>query len=86
LSAVSLEINAERPHNVHVVVYFVPIGSTGMKKSVKNLRRRVTAWAAGVWQKLHMVKMTANRDALRLNPKMINMPFPFLRAPPSPTR
>jgi hypothetical protein len=78
LSAVSLEINAERPHKVQVVVYFVPIGSTGMKKSVKNLRSRVIAWAAGVWQKLHMVKMMANREAMRLNPKMINMP----RTPP----
>ena len=81
-----MEINAERPHKVQVVVYFVPIGITGMKKSVKNLRSRVTAWAAGVWQKLHMVKMTANRDALRLNPKMINMPIPSLSAPPNSTR
>ena len=56
------------------------------EEECENLRRRVIAWAAGVWQKLHIVKMMARRDALRLNPKMINMPLPLLAASPSSTR
>jgi hypothetical protein len=73
------------PHSVHVVMYLLPRGMTGMKKSVKNDRIRVTAWAAGVWHLEQSWSTMASRWALRLNPNKMNIPVPPAIAP-SPSR
>jgi hypothetical protein len=66
-----------RPHIVHVVIYLLAMGTTGMKKSEKNVLMRVTVWAAGIWQSPHTAKIRTSRYALRFIPKMIGITPPL---------
>ena len=61
---------------VQVVKYFVPSGTSGMKKRVKYRRDLVRACAAGVWQWPHITKMVANLADFRRNPNKMIISLP----------